>query len=131
MDLINALDAWKTTKTDPDTGEQVSLLRVFLDTLTAEFTVSGLKIGGRITEVELNTSTWTALPSTALASRNALSIQNRSGIEIKINYDNSVSSYTGIVIPNNGERYYDISDSIIIYAKSLTGTPIINIEEIA
>jgi len=100
-------------------------------TATGEFTFSGLKTGGKITEVILNTSTWTALPGTALADRNAISIQNRSGIEIKINYDSGVSGYEGVVIPNNGERFYDITDAIVIYAKATTGTPTINIEELA
>lgn len=92
---------------------------------------SGLIVGGVITEVSLNSSSWTALPSSALSGRNALSIQNRSGTEIKINYDNSVVGYVGIVIPDGGERFYDISDSIVIYAKSSSGTPTVVIEEIA
>ncbi len=100
-------------------------------TASGEFTFSGLKEGGTITEVTLNTSTWTALPATPLENRNAMSIQNRSGIEIKINYSGSVSGYEGIVIPNSGERFYDISDTIIIYAKAATGNPTVNVEELA
>jgi hypothetical protein len=100
-------------------------------TATGEFTFSGLKTGGKVTEVTLNSSTWTALPATPLTNRNAISIQNRSGIEIKINYDNGVSGYEGVIIPNNGERFYDITDTIVMYAKSTTGTPTINVEELA
>ena len=55
---------------------------------------SGLNIGGLITEVVLNSVTWTALPALPLASRNSIAIQNTSGIEIKINYDNGVGTYT-------------------------------------
>jgi len=92
---------------------------------------SGLNTGGKITEVTINDSSWTALPTTALSGRNALSIQNLSGGEIKINYDNTVGTYTGIVIQNGAERYYDVGETIIIYAKSLSGNRTINIEELA
>lgn len=98
---------------------------------TGTFTPTGLQTGGKVTEVTLNSSTWTALPTTALTDRNAMSIQNRSGIEIKINYSNAISGYVGIVIPDSGERFYDITDAIVIYAKSASGTPTIYVEEIA
>lgn len=97
----------------------------------AVFKPSGLTIGGKITLTTIDNTDWYALPSTALENRNAICIQNRSGQEIKINYDNTVVGYTGIAIPDKGERYYDISDSILIYAKSISGTAIVTIEEIA
>lgn len=96
-----------------------------------EFRPSGLTIGGKITLVTINDSTWSALPTTALTNRNAICIQNRSGQEIKINYDNTVVGYVGVVLPDKGERYYDISDSIVIYAKSSSGTANVTVEEIA
>ena len=88
-------------------------------------------IGGRITEVSVNDSTWTALPTTALASRNALTVQNQSDREIKVNYDNTESGYVGIIIASGGERYYDIADAVTLYAKSESGTVTIAIEELA
>jgi len=51
--------------------------------ISGSFSPSGLTIGGKITEVVLNSTAWVALPLTALTSRNALNIQNNSGIEIK------------------------------------------------
>lgn len=99
--------------------------------LLGSFTVSGLRNGGRITEVSINAASWTAMPATALANRNAISIQNRSGVEIKINYDNTVATYTGVVIANLGERMYDITDQIVIYAKSSAGTVTVTVEEIS
>jgi len=119
-------DLEKDKFTTNDDGETV-----VRTTATGEFTFSGLKNGGEITMVTLNDSTWTALPLSPLASRNALTIQNRSGIEIKINYDNSVSGYVGLIIPTSGERYYDISETIVIYAKSASGTPEIAVEELS
>ena len=35
MDLINAIEAWRTGHTDPDTGKPVSLLRVFSESFFA------------------------------------------------------------------------------------------------
>lgn len=98
---------------------------------SAVFRPSGLNIAGKITIVSVNSSTWTALPATALTDRNAICIQNRSGSEIKLNYDNGVSGYVGVVVPNLGERYYDITDNILIYAKSASGTVDVTIEEIS
>jgi len=100
-------------------------------TVTGTIRPSGLNVGGRISEVTLNSSTWTALPATPLVNRNALAIQNVSGIEIKINYDNATVGYVGVVIADGSERAYDITDDIVIYAKSASGTPTVNVEEIA
>lgn len=94
-------------------------------------TVSGLTTGGKVTEVTIDNTTWTALPPSALTLRNALAIQNRSGQEMKVNYDNSVVGYVGMVIPDGGQRFYDITDSIVIYGKSATSSITINVEEIA
>lgn len=101
---------------------------------TVTFTPSGLRNGGRITEVTLSDVAWTVLPATALASRNAMSIQNVSGSEIKVNYDFTAplpAGYVGTVIPSGGERQYDITDAIPLYAKAETGSPIIIVEEIS
>lgn len=95
------------------------------------YTPAGLRTAGKDTKVQLNASTWTALPPTALTSRNSIRIQNQSNIEIKTNYDNSVATYEGITIGPGGSDSYDITDSIIIYAKAESGTPYIMIEELS
>ena len=92
---------------------------------------SGLYIGGRMTEVSINPFTWTPLPATPLALRNALVIQNRSGGDIKINYDPTTSGYVGIVVPDLSERSYDVTENIVLYGKSEFSTVIINVEELA
>lgn len=94
-------------------------------------TPAGLRTAGRVTEVQLNASTWTALPPSALSDRNAVSIQNPSAIEIKVNYSDAVVGYVGMVIGAGGERFYDITDDILIYAKSASGTPTVNVEELS
>lgn len=92
---------------------------------------AGLTIGGKITQVTLDSTNWTALPPTALANRNSLSIQNVSGTEIKINYDNTTVGYVGVTITSGSERHYLISDTVIIYGKAASGTPTIQTEELA
>jgi len=92
---------------------------------------SGLYIGGRVTEVMINPDEWVALPGTPLAFRNALVIQNRSGADIKINYDPTVSGYVGMVIPDASERSYDVTENIVVYGKSEFGPVTINVEELA
>lgn len=92
---------------------------------------SGLRNGGLITSVTLSSATWTALPPTALAGRNAICIQNISAVEIRLQYDNTVVGYEGVSIASGAERFYDVTDSIILYAKASAGSPVITIEEIS
>lgn len=96
-----------------------------------ETTPSGLTIGGKITEVTLNSSTWTALPATAFSQRNGMGFQNPSAIEIKVNFDNGVGTFTGWSVKPNGELFIDVSDSVIVYAKSASGTPTVTVMEVA
>jgi hypothetical protein len=106
-------------------------VRVSGTNFTGTFSVSGLKEGGRVTEVTLNPTTWTPLPATPLTNRNALNIQNVSAEEIKINYDSGVAGYKGIVIGSGSERSYDIQDDIVVFGKSISNVITVNIEEIA
>lgn len=84
---------------------------------------------GKVTEVTINDTTWTPLPATALVGRKTISIQNQSNSEIKINYNPAQAGYVGMIIKKDGERVYNISDDVIIYAKAITGTATIAIEE--
>lgn len=114
-----------------DIGPGETAVRVSGANFSGNVSISGLKDGGRITEVTLNPSTWTALPSTALLNRNAINIQNVSAEEIKINYDSGIAGYKGIVIGSGSERSYDIQDDIVLYGKSISSVVTINVEEIA
>ena len=91
---------------------------------------AGLQTEGRFTEVSISSSAWTALPATPLTDRNHISMQNLSGIEMKINFDDGVG-YEGIVLADGNERHYDIKDDIIIYARAASGTPVLYVEELA
>ena len=99
--------------------------------IAGEFTATGLRNGGLLTKVTLNAVTWTALPPTPLAGRNALSIQNTSATQIVLDYVNTNPLYEGVIVNSSAERFYSITDQIVIYAKAQAGAPIIMIEEIA
>lgn len=101
-------------------------------TATGTFTPTGLTTEGKFTEVTINTSTWTALPATALSARNTINIQNDTGENVKLNYDSGVVGFVGILLPDGGERSYPITDSIVIYAKSeTTDGVVLGVEELA
>lgn len=98
--------------------------------MAGEFTATGLRNGGKLTKVTLSAVTWTALPPTPLAGRNALSIQNTSATQIVIDYVDTNPLYEGVILNSSAERFYSITDQITIYAKAQAGTPTIMIEEI-
>lgn len=92
---------------------------------------SGLATAGRITEVTLNDTGWTALPATALTDRNGMGIQNPNSTQIKLNFDNSEPSFIGWSVNANGEAFIDIRDSVVIYARAASGSPVITIMEVS
>lgn len=98
---------------------------------TGEFSPTGLKFGGKMTPVALNNSTWTPLPPSPLFNRNAINIQNYSGSNIIVNFDNTIPIYEGIQINDQNERNYDIKQTIQIFAKSEVSGAIIMVEEIS
>lgn len=127
---INTLEKEKFAETlDGKTAVRVE----FADgsTLSGTFSPSGLSIGGRVSVVEINNLTWTALPAVALENRNAMGIINRSGQNIVINYSNTVSGFVGVPVDNQAERFYDITDNIVVYAKSQLGVCDVIVEELA
>lgn len=92
---------------------------------------NGLRNGGRISVVNLNANTWTALPASPLAKRNAMSIQNLSGQPIKINYNSSIGGFVGITLGDQSERSYNITDGITLFAKCASGTAQVIVEELS
>ena len=101
--------------------------------ITGTLKVSGLTIGGRVSVVTINDTTWSPLPLVPLDNRNAIGIQNTAGFEIKLQYDAATVGYVGVKMGIEGERYYDITESIPIYARSAPGSGSVQvvIEEIA
>jgi len=90
--------------------------------VSGTFTTSGLKIAGLITTVTINDATWTALPGTPLANRNAISVQNESAFQVRYNYNPLTVGYKGVRINADGERFLDVTESIILYAKASPGS---------
>jgi hypothetical protein len=100
--------------------------------VTGTFTPSGLRNAGRVTEVLLSTTEWTALPPGGpLADRNAINIQNYSGDEIRLNYSNTIPGFTGIILNDQSERAIDVKGTIQIYAKAQIGGSVIIVDEIS
>lgn len=101
--------------------------------ITGTLKVSGLTIGGRVSVIDIDDTNWTPLPLAPLANRNAMGIQNSSGVEIKLQYDSTVVGYVGVKMGIEAERYYDITDAIPVYAKAAPGSGAVQIiiEEIA
>lgn len=106
-------------------------VRVTGANFSGSVTVKGLSIEGRHSVVSINSTTWTEIPPSALTARNTIAIQNNTGQDIKINFDDSVAGFVGILIRDGSERAYDIQGTIPIYAKCTTGTASLDIEELA
>jgi len=117
---------------DSDGKTAVRTLSEIKGSVDASFYPSGLSKEGRATELMINSTTWTALPDTALTDRNALSVQNLStDTDIKLNYDPNTSGWVGVLVKAGYERYYDITDGIVIYARTESGTAQVVVEELA
>ena len=122
------------TKTDL-TGDKVAIdvaVKELVGNLTGSFSPSGLTIAGEFTQVSINDTGWTLVPATALTDRNQINIQNFTGFEVKIRFDNT-GGYLGMRIPDSSERFYQITESILIYARaeSGAGTVTLDVEELA
>jgi hypothetical protein len=96
-----SLDDCERRKFDLNEDDEV-IVRTSAE-ISGEITPVGLSEGGLITEVTLSSTSWNALPSTSLTNRRQLNIQNRSGLEIKINYDNTETAYIGVIIPDGAK----------------------------
>lgn len=125
---INDRESQKFVDISP--GE--TAIRIFADNIQGEFVPSGLKNGGKVSEVVLVDYEWRPIPPTPLPDRNAMAIQNyESGIDIKCNYLNSVVGYIGATIKADLERFYNITEAIIIYGKSQSGSVTVTCEELS
>lgn len=102
--------------------------------VTGELTPSGLRNAGKHSFVTIDAVSWTKIPAIPLVDRNGMSIQNESGIDVRIRYLEGIgdAAWRGSLIPGNGgDRFYNIKDTIEIYAKAASGTPELIIEEIS
>lgn len=132
MSLPKSIQDREYEKFDLNDAGEVVVRTTLSGEVSGEFSPTGLKNGGRITEVILSDSAWTALPpGGALVNRNAINLQNYdTGTQIKINFRNDVG-YIGVIINENSERNYDITEHIQLYARAEIGTPVLIVEEIS
>lgn len=113
-------------------GDKCSLdVAIKEGSVTGTFTPSGLQTGGLVSQVALNSTTWTALPASAFTGRNGMGIQNDNAVQVKVNFSAGVVGFIGWTVQPNGEFFIDVSDSITVYAKSASGTPTVTIMEVA
>lgn len=95
-------------------------------------TLSNVMRSGLVTEVTLNSVTWTPLPASIKSGRKVLSIQNESNFEMKVNHEDPGSGvYVGMVVPPQDERIYTMESPGTLYGLAKSGTPKINVEELS
>lgn len=89
--------------------------------IEGEFSVSGLKNGGRITTTIVST-TAVALPTTPLTARNAIAIRNLSNEDtLYIGFDNlveandNVGSTAGWQVGPQENLQFDVTETVILY----------------
>jgi hypothetical protein len=107
----------------------ISLPELSIGDINGNVKTSGLEIAGKVTSVTVNNS-WQALPATALADRNAMSIQHQGGNDVYLGYTGAGPA-SGVLLIFGSERFYNITDSIVIYARTQNGTASIVVEELS
>ena len=100
------------------------------ESTAAQDTVTVPSGPGLFTSVPINNLTWTPLPATPLAGRVAIAVQNRTGQLVKFNF-NQPAGFVGMEVDDNEERNYDLTDGLILYAKSEDSAVNLGVEEIA
>lgn len=94
-------------------------------------TPAGLRTAGKITEITVDSTSWTALPLSALTDRNGLGVQNVGNKQIKLNFDNTEPGYVGWIINSGGETFIDVTDAVVVYAKADSGNQLLIVMEVS
>jgi hypothetical protein len=89
-----------------------------------------LNVGGVITSLTLNSTTWTALTPSPLSTRKTVAVQNQSNGEIKLSYSDTTPGYVGVAIAKGGERVYNLSADVMLYGKCVSGAASVVVEEV-
>ena len=104
-------------------------------TITGEVTsVSGGHKAGKETQMTIDDTQWWPIPATAMVGRAGVGMQNEETVaskKFRVNFDNT-APFVGTIVYAYGERFYQIDESVIIYAKAFPGeTILLNVEELA
>jgi hypothetical protein len=129
--MAGQIKAYPTTK-NADSPTEITYTGITGDKSALDVNLAGGSVtstpgGGGVssgvtTEVTtVNDAGWVAVPPTATAGRAGFSIQNQSGVQIKINFG-TPAGYVGVILENGGERFYDANDTAVIYARSVGGS---------
>jgi hypothetical protein len=107
------------------------------NSISGEFSVSGLKTGGAITTILVDT-TASPLPPLPLQDRNAIAIRNLSDTEtLYIGFNNlieandNLGTTAGWQVGPQENLQFDITDQVIIYGIAASGTIKTQIMELA
>lgn len=107
----------KVAGTDASGAEPIAVSGSFSSTPGG----GGISSGVTTEVTTVNDTTWIALPPTAATGRTGFTIQNQSGVQIKLNFA-TPAGYVGVIVENGGERFYDLNDSGVINAKAAPGS---------
>ncbi len=107
-------------------------------TVTGELSISGLRIGGRNTTMNV-TDTATKLPAVPFPDRNSMSVTNLSGVDIvyvgfsaAVTADRVIGITSGAELGPNEGMNFDLTDAVEIWGITEAGkTVMIKIMEIA
>ncbi len=122
---------------DSNNKTAVNTVAEVTNSITGEFSVSGLKVGGKITTILVST-TALALPATALTDRNAIAIRNLSdtdilyiGFDTLITANDVLGTTAGWQVGPQENLQFDITDAVVIYGIAASGSIKVQIMELA
>jgi len=119
-----------------DTNYFIPPVRIFTSDGTTFSPTGGGSIG-ETAQLAITNTGWTLVPANALDSIVSLNIQNNTGQDVKLNFDNTEPGYEGILLSDSQERIYTLFPKTIanvtfqVYAKSSTSAVTLDYEVIA
>ena len=118
---INWLERYKFVECPESSGLPAVKTVICDGNLSAQ--PQGFQTEGLIKAVEINDTTWTALPATPLTDRNALSVRNNTGQEIFVSFTATPTSADDVWdVPDKSSWNALMSDQVILYGKASSGT---------
>lgn len=116
-----------------NTTSEIFEILVVTQSATGTFQFSGLSKEGKITEVALDDTAWVQIFAAPLADRNSIAVQNISGNGATVlwNYVNTAPATEGWRIEDGGFKAVAIQDNISVYARILSGTGTVAVDEVA
>jgi hypothetical protein len=84
--------------------------------ITGEVQLVGLSTEGRVTHVPITNAAWTPIPAAALGGRQSIALQNFTGGDVRLNWDNTKPLTEGVILANGNERYYTVAEGLTLYA---------------